>query len=469
MENHISELLYKSSPASFAYLASGADFEIPPHIQLIDKALIELVSQGSKILVINMPPRHGKSEFISKYFPAWLLCNFPDKRVILTSYEAHFAQTFGKKVRDIVDEYGSLNDIYLDPASNSVQHFSIENHGGSMSCIGSGGAITGRGADIVIIDDPVKNDAEANSETIREGLKEWFKSTVYTRLEPGGSIILIMTRWHQDDLCGYILNEFGAQDNFIHIDLPALAEENDLLNRNIGEPLWERRFDAQKLKEIENSIGKYWFSALYQQQPAPLGGGIFKKSDFKYYTEKEDSYILQSSIEKIIPKKSLRIFVTVDLAASTKDSADYSVLLTFGITENKEILILDVLRNKFETFNHLKIIEDVYYKWKPVLIGIETVQYQISLFNEVQRLGISVKSIRPISDKISRALPMQAKLNSGIVYFPKYASWLSEFETELLSFPIGKNDDQADCFAYINEIIQPISDALPVGLKHKFR
>ena len=139
--------------------------------------------------------------------------------------------------------------------------------------LGAGGAITGKGADIVIIDDPIKNDAEANSETIRDNIREWFKSTVFTRLEPDASIIMIMTRWHEDDICGSLLAEDIRKNEWKHINLPAIALENDPIGRTAGSALWSKRFNINKLMEIKNSIGQYWFSALYQQMPSPAGGG----------------------------------------------------------------------------------------------------------------------------------------------------------------------------------------------------
>ncbi len=467
MNDKNENIMLSLSIGSFAKIITEGKFLYPAHIALLDDILVSTTINQNKKIMINMPPRHGKSEFISKYFPAWFLLNFPDKRIILTSYEAHFAQSWGKKVRDIIDEFGHYFGIYLDPAMNSTSSFAIKNHTGSMNCVGAGGAITGKGADIVIVDDPIKNDAEANSETIRENIRQWFKSTVFTRLEPSASIIMIMTRWHEDDICGSLLAEDSKKKEWAHINLPAIAQANDPLSRDIGTALWRERFDESRLSEIRESIGEYWFSALYQQQPSPAGGGIFKSKHFKYYTQDMNYYLFDNF--KKVNCNELKIFMTIDLAATAKESSDYTVILTFGVSSDTDIFILDIVREKFESLRHAEVIIDAYNKWHPLLIGIESVQYQISLVNELMHRGLPVKALRPNKDKLSRSLSMQSKMEIGKVYFPKYSAWLSDFENELLSFPNAKNDDQVDCFAYISNILEPISEALPVGLKGKFK
>lgn len=466
MNEKIKQMMLKLSIGGFAKMISYGKFLYPKHIELLDKSIIQAVNKGNSKLMINMPPRHGKSEFISKYFPAWYLLNFPDKRIILTSYEAHFAQSWGKKVRDIIEEYGKEFSVYLDPSMNSVSSFAIRYHSGVMSCVGAGGAITGKGADMIIVDDPIKNDAEANSETIRDNIRQWFKSTVLTRLEPNGSIIMVMTRWHEDDICGSLLAE-AELNEWQHINLPAIAYADDPIGRNEGEALWSDRFNIEKLLDIKRTIGEYWFSALYQQEPSPKGGGIFKGNCFKYYAIEHGEYVTDNSTK--LKESELKIFATVDLAATTKENSDFTVILTFATDGNGNILLLDIVREKFESLRHKEVIMDAYNKWKHLLIGVESVQYQISLVNELMHSGLPVKALRPNKDKLSRALSMQAKLESGKIYLPKYAAWLSTFINELEAFPNAKHDDQVDCFSYITNILEPISGTLPVGLKRIFR
>ena len=192
-----------------------------------------------------------------------------------------------------------------------------------MVTAGVGGPITGKGADILIIDDPVKNAEEANSQTYRDKTWEWYQSTAYTRLEPKGAIILIMTRWHEDDLAGRLLKHMqnGTGEKWEVINLPAIAEENDLLGRKPGEPLWPERYDLKELNRIKDTTGSYWWSALYQQRPQPPEGGLLKRSWIKYYQPHELPHL-----------EELDIYQAWDLAISTKETADYTVCTTVGVS-----------------------------------------------------------------------------------------------------------------------------------------
>ena len=191
-----------------------------------------------------------------------------------------------RRARDVLNEYGnSVFGIEVNNKSSAANRWDIQGHTGGMVTAGVGGPITGKGADILIIDDPVKNAEEANSQTYRDKTWEWYQSTAYTRLEPNGSIILIMTRWHEDDLAGRILHQIDQDkgEQWEIINLPAIAEDHDILGRNIGEPLWPGRYDLNELERIKYTTGSYWWSALYQQRPQPPEGGLLKRSWIKYY------------------------------------------------------------------------------------------------------------------------------------------------------------------------------------------
>jgi len=454
------------TPAFTAITTSKGQFLYPKHLRYLDKIITREIRAGNARLIINMPPRHGKSELISKYLPFWFLGSFPDKRVILSSYEKGFAASFGRKVRDLINEHGKkLFDIELRNDSRSVSDFNLIHHKGGMNTAGAGGAITGKGADLFIIDDPVKNDASANSPVIRDNIWDWFLATAYTRIEPGGSIILVMTRWHQDDLAGRIIENL-KDDNWKVINLPAFANEHDVLRREINEPLWAERFDANKLLEISETLGSYWFSALYQQEPSIKNGSIFKRLNFKYFRDENEFYYLDDLNNiRFIAKNEISIYVAVDLAISRSNMADYTVAVVAGRTRSGEILIMDVIREKISTSEHLNFLQKIYHQFSPIIIGIEAVQYQISLIENAAKAGLPVSSLRADKDKISRSLAIAAKIEQGIVYFRKNANWLQEFEKELLEFPNGKHDDQVDGFAYIERIIAPITNLKPVGRK----
>ena len=459
--------LPKLSPSLFAYYVSRGQWRYAKHFGLIEEYIFKILRGEERFLIVNLPPRHGKSDFLSKYFPAWYLGNFPDKRVILSSYQASLSEGWSRKIRDILKEFGPpLFNIEINPNHHRANSFEILGHSGGLFSVGTGGAITGKGANIMIIDDPIKNDSEANSLTYRDKVFEWFNSTAFTRLEPDGAMILIMTRWNEDDLTGRLLNNNFATSGFQwqHINLPAIATENDQLGREVGQALWQERFDIDKLNQIKNSIGSYWFSSLYQQQPVPAGTSIFKRVWFQYFDEDDRNFIIneKDGRRKTISKSSSKIFSTVDLASSIKETADYTVILTFAQTNDNDILILDIIREKFEAAEHLNLIKYTYQKFKPILIGIESVQYQSALLQAALKEGLPIKSLKADKDKISRALPMASLLEAGKVYFKRNAHYLDAFESELLNFPRANHDDQVDAFAYIQQIISFSSGLLPL-------
>ncbi|MCX7737587.1 MAG: phage terminase large subunit [Candidatus Kapabacteria bacterium] len=468
---------FPETPAEFAELISNGKWKRAPHLELINQLLVSLTLRKEKKVIVNLPPRHGKSEFISKFFPAWYLMKNKTHRIILTSYGNKFSASWGKKVIQIIENWGEkLANVKISPKSKSASSFDLEEFGGGMDCVGISGALTGKGADLLIIDDPIKNDKEAHSKKIRDNIWEWFLSTAFTRLEPDGIIIIVMTRWHEDDLVGRIIEKKDIEEHsninifdWKFIKLPAIAEESDILGRNHGEALWSERFNSQKLLEIKEILGSYWFEALYQQNPRPAGGEIFKRKFFKYYYEDLEHYYLRISSAsnnkqvKIVRKIDCSLFATVDLAVSTKNSSDFTVIIVFGLTPDKEIILLDLIRDRIIGSEHLNLIRDVFKRWEGILVGIESVQYQVSLIQTFEREGLKVIALKPIKDKLSRALPISAKLEAGYVFFPENSHWLKNFEDELLAFPNSKYDDQVDAFSYISYLIEKISLSTPAS------
>lgn len=468
------------SPGWFAFNSSRAKWTYPPHLKLIDKHLLDLSQRKISKLIVNMPPRHGKSELISKYFPAWYLGRYPNHNVILVSYSASFAVSWGRKVKSLINEFGDdYFGIKINPDATSSASFEISpsfpfiKAGGIMSSVGAGGPITGKGADLLIIDDPIKNDEEAHSKTIRDNIWDWFTSTALTRLEPNGIVVIIMTRWHRDDLCGRLTAQQETEkfkpnaefDDWKILNLPATAGENDMLGRKPEEPLWEKRFPPEKLESIKNSIGSYWFSALYQQSPSPEGSGIFKKMNFRYFSTDGTTCIMKTGEQeqKLCSESKCRTYATIDLAVSDKETADFTVAIIFKVTKDNEILIYDIIRQRFSGADHPALIEQIFNRWKPVSLGIESTQYQIMLVQMLLRKGYPVVALKPRGDKSTRAMPMATKLENNIVYFRENAPWLLDFEDELVQFPNGTHDDQVDAFAYISEMVMPISNGSVSG------
>jgi len=278
----IEQVKETATPALFARTASHGRWKMARHLAVIDAIVTRAIASGNGRLIITCPPRHGKSSLLSQYLPAWFVGTFPDRRVILASYEADFAASWGRKARQAIDEHGHLFGVSVDASSSAASRWDVAGHAGGMTTAGIRGPITGKGADVLIVDDPIKNDIDAASETIRERNWDWWQSTAYSRLEPGATAIIILTRWHEDDLAGRIIwrMEHGEGEQWTVVNMPAIAEPGDILERAEGEALWSDRYPIAELRRIRGEMSSYFWAALYQQRPAPAEGGIFKRGDF---------------------------------------------------------------------------------------------------------------------------------------------------------------------------------------------
>jgi hypothetical protein len=270
---------WRVSPAATAATLSREDptpWQPADHLLLLSRAVRDATTgKGPRFLIVNMPPRHGKSWFLSKWCPVWYLENWPHKQVMLCGYGSNFAADWGRAVRNTVEQHKGRLCFELSEDSKAANRWRTNKNGGMVTA-GVGGDITGKGADLLIIDDPVKNAEEANSKTYRDNVWSWWTSTARTRLEPGGVIIIIMTRWHEDDLVGRLLNpEYNADWASWHqINLPAICDtkEPDLLGRTEGDALWPERYNKEELAQIKRSVGEAdWFS-LFQQMPSRMSG-----------------------------------------------------------------------------------------------------------------------------------------------------------------------------------------------------
>lgn len=425
----------RESPATFAEIVSGGRWVTAPHLALINDYLLKIVEGEINRLMVFMPPRHGKSLLISQYFPAWYLGSYPDNRVILTSYEADFAAQWGRRARDLLEEHGNIfsGNIKIRGDSSAANRWDIAGHTGGMTTAGVRGPITGKGANCILIDDPVKNAEEAASQTYRDRAWEWYKSTLYTRLEPSGAIILIMTRWHEDDLAGRILAaESDGDDQWAVLSIPALAEEDDILGRQPGQPLWPDRFDTMELDTIKKTLGSYWWAALYQQRPAPAEGGMFKRHWFE-----------------IVPTYPVGCdkIRRWDLAAS-KDRGDYTVGLKVGIRDGI-LYVIDMVRVQEnpagveslikQTADIDSIETSIRMEQEPGSSGVNTIDH----YARYVLSGYDFAGVRSTGSKIERARPVSAAAEAGNVKVVK-GVWNAVFLDEISIFPNGANDDIVD-------------------------
>lgn len=445
---------WRFTPALMARHLSGGQFDIPPHINLISDRLRDVAFKPNKRLMIFTPPRHGKSTIVSHWFPVWFFSWFPDKRMVLASYETDTAVSWSRKVRDTIQEYHQLLDVRLKPDSASAAKWETSKDG-AMIATGVGGPLTGRGGDVICIDDPIKNSEEADSETMREKLWDWYRSVVYTRLEPGGSMIIIQTRWHADDLSGRLIHEEKSKDGvqWDLVNLPAIAEDEDMLGRDEGAALWPERYSEEDLGRIRKDVGARIWSAMYQQRPVPMGGGIFKKSWFRYYEDMEDYYVLKGAKgnpdQRILKDQCWR-FITADLAFTDRSHSDYTVIQVWDVDKDMNSMILvDQFREQIqapEVEDQLRLMNDI---WQPMFIGIEDRTTGTAAIQRFRRDNVGlIKPLKADRQKVTRALMASIWMENGKVYFPKESHYLSDLESEVLSFPHGKNDDQVDALAY---------------------
>jgi predicted phage terminase large subunit-like protein len=403
----------------------------------------------------SMTPTHN-SEFISKWLPAWYLCMNPGKRVGLASYEADFAASWGRKARNLMEEHAHLFGVALDPKVKASNRWETT-EGGGMWTAGAGGAITGKGGHLLIVDDPHKNAEEAQSKVMRDHVWDWWQSTFLTRREPGGKVIVVMSRWHEDDLIGRIKKHHGDLRLKV-LRLPALAEEDDPLGREVGEALCPERYDEKDLAGTKSSVGPWAWAALYQQRPMPQGGGLFQKHKFRYWhwvdiAEPERGMIVGSHGEDvhIVDPKDCFFFATVDPAFTKGRRADFTAAALWAVPtlETPSLILVDRWRVRVEHAEHAALIQRIWqHRWKPSWIGIERTMASMSVIAEAQRTGLVIRDLRPDMNKVARAETAAALVDSGRIYFPELAEWREEWESELLSFPNGAHDDQVDTLAY---------------------
>jgi predicted phage terminase large subunit-like protein len=401
------------------------------HLMLLDEAFVAAVTGGAKRIIVEMPPRHGKSEFFSRWVPSWYLGQFPNKRIILSSYEAKFAATWGRRARDTMEEFGShVFGVKVSQGSSAANQWEIAGYEGGMQTAGAGGALTGKGCDLLIVDDAIKNSEEAFSQTIRDGVWDWWCSTAYTRLEPDGIAAVIHTRWHEDDLIGRLRKDMeagGEQWNII--SFPAINERN--------EALWPERFSLERLREIEHQVGGYFWNALYQQRPTAKEGSFFKIGNVR--------------IVDAVPA-GLRYVRAWDLAA-TEDDGDYTAGVKIGTDGKGSFFVVDVERGQWATDERdrrLRSAAENDGKECKQRLPEDPGQAGKSQALSMTRLlaGFSVKTVRVSGDKQTRADPFSSQFNAGNVFLLSDAGqekkWVKAFIEELRTFPRGKHDDQVD-------------------------
>lgn len=415
------------------------------HHRLIAKKL-EAVERGEiDRLIICMPPRHGKSELASRRFPAWYLGRHPGHSVIAASYNSDLASDFGREVRNIVSgpEFGCIFDTTLRADSSAANRWHTD-AGGMYVAAGVGTAVTGRGADILLIDDPIKDREEADSELKRQKIWDWYTSTAYTRLHPGGRIVVIQTRWNEDDLAGRLLAT--NEDNWEVLELPALSDD--------GSALWPDFYPANVLNRIRTSIGPRNWSALYQQRPAPEEGDFFKREWLR-------------PVNQLPDPKTLRVYGGSDYAV-TADGGDYTVHVIVGLDPDDRMYLLAVWRGQTDSSVWVEAFCDLVEHWKPIGWAEENGQIKsgvgpfLTRRMRERKTFVHREAFPTRGDKAVRAQSIRGRMSLNGLYYLSDVPWFPALEAELLSFPAGKHDDVVDALGLVGQLLDKmVSGARP--------
>ena len=443
----------KASLIGFTEFTFGR-YRTAPHHRLIAEQL-ERVERGEvDRLMLLVPPRHGKSELASRRFPAWYLGKHPEREFIAASANDELASDFGRDVRNIIasDEYKALFSTTLadDSQARGKWHTSA---GGIFYAVGIGGAVKGRGAHVLLIDDPFAKMEAALSEVERKRVWEWYTGTAYDRLMPGGAIVVISHRMHEDDLSGMLLQQQAAGGDWWEVvELPAINEQ--------GEALWPEAYPAEALERIRKNVQPRFWSSLYQQNPTPDEGSLFKAEWLKPY-------------DKPPPRETMRIYGASDYAVSA-DRGDFTAHLVVGLDPEGKMYLLDMWRRQTAADAWVESFCDLVKQWKPLAWAEESGQIKAGVGPFLERrmrerqAYVSRTTFPTRYDKTIRAQAIVGRMALEGLYVPIHAPWYPAFRSELLSFPAGRHDDMVDALGLVGQLLdQMVKGTAPKPLESR--
>jgi predicted phage terminase large subunit-like protein len=427
-----------------------------PALDLIDAELSGLAEGRTdhEALAILMPPQEGKSERVSRRFPTWLLDHDPSLRIAIVSYQQDMAVRWGRVILRDIRMAGDRLSISLQRDSAAAARWDTYD-GGGVYCVGIGGPLTGKPVDILIIDDPVKDRAAAESQTIRDSTWDWWESVALTRLAPGSRVVLVQTRWHEDDLAGRIAAR-PSPLRWHTLSIPAIARDHDPLGRQPGEELASVRGRAEgHFARLRAGMSAYVFSGVYQQDPVAPEGNFFRRQTFRYWrpglawADGRERIDLEG--ELVTLEDSWR-FITVDVAASVKTAADWTVAACWAMSMSGDLILLDRARDRIAQHDHFGLVAPLRDRWGADVVYVERSFYASTLVDDARAAGVPVAEVRADTDKVTRAIPAAGRVHAGRVWFPAEAAWLDEWTDELAAFPSGAHDDQVDTLSYAARI-----------------
>lgn len=447
-----------------AYLPSTRQ---TPALDAIDAALVELAQapedRGRQMIFV--PPQEGKSTRTSCWFPLWLLAQDPTLKIAIVSYASNKAERWGKWIRRMIEAHPELG-IELMQDSRAVDRFETT-AGGVILSVGITGGISGEPVDVMIIDDPIRGRAEAESATYRESAWDWWESNGATRLSSRGRVVLMLTRWHADDLAGRLeKNEPGV---WSVLRIPAVRDPGQALVRGSdgasvyspgGELISVQKRRPGYFTELQARRSMYVWNSIYMQTPVAAEGNLFRRADFRYWER------VAPNRQHHDPTGGQRIsvdgtiyylgdcvrFITMDLAASKKTAADYTVAAVWAITLGGHLVLLDSRRSKVGEDDHFAMLDPLVKLWSCPDVYVERGFIGTTLVIDATRAGVRVQPVTPEKDKITRAIPAANRLRAHTVYWPAGVEWLDSWCDEIAGFPAWRNDDRVDTFSYASRI-----------------
>jgi len=448
---HVAEMLLKRRRVrrSLTEWCQHCGYEPAPHHRLLIDRL-ERVARGEiKRLAVFMPPGSAKSTYGSILFPPYVMANAPNRAILAASHTTELAERWGRRVRNLIAEHGATLGIWLSADSHAAGRWELEN-GGEYYAAGVGAAIAGFRADGALIDDPIRSREDADSAHVRAKIFDWYKSDLLTRLAPGGWVILIQTRWHEDDLAGRIIAEMErGGERWDIVSLPAEAEAGDLLGREPGQWLWDDAYGYGEVlrREKATQLPRNW-SALYQQRPAPETGDYFREEWFRTYVTEP-------------PRDTLNIYGGSDYAV-TSNGGDYTVHVVVGVDPENRMYLLDLWRGQTSSDLWIEAWCDLVRQWKPAFWAEERGQIISGVGPYLQRRAIERQAytareqFASRGDKAVRAQSIRGRMAMLGLYVRQGAPWFADLRAELLSFPAGKHDDQVDALGLIGQLLDRI-------------
>ena len=421
------------------------DFIVGKHHRILADMLMDIERGTKDRACVNIPPRHGKSQLVSIFFPAWYLGRNPDKKVMMVSHTTDLAVDFGRKVRNLLglaDYKAIFPTVKLATDSKSAGRWNTSVGGEYYAC-GVGSALAGRGAHLLLVDDPHSEQDVINGNfSVFEKAYEWFTFGARTRLMPGGSVAIIQTRWHMDDLTGRVVKDMSQNeksDQYDVVEFPAIVEIEDKSSGELVEkPLWPEFFDMAALERTKASMPLFQWNAQYQQQPTAEEAAIVKREWWQIW-EKEN------------PPPCEYIIMSLDSAAEKHNRADYTALTTWGVFFNEEtnaynIILLNSIKDRFEFPELKELAMEEYTMWEPDVFIVEKKSSGVALYQEMRRMGLVIQEFTPhrgSGDKLARLNSVSDIIASELVWVPQ-TRWAEEVVEEIAGFPFMSNDDLVD-------------------------